>query len=114
MTTRGPTARSRSGVAAKQTIFVHHLVPAFGTKRLDEITNEAVQQLKHALRAKAPKTVNNVLTVLSVLLKKAVEWDVIEQMPCVVRLLPTPKQSSAFHDFEEYGRAGRGGGEARP
>ena len=40
-----------------------------------------------ALQAKAPKTVNNVLAVLSVLLKKAVEWEVIERMPCTVKLL---------------------------
>ena len=95
-----------SGVAAKQTILVHHLVPEFGTKRLDEITNESVQQLKHARRAKAksPKTVNNILTVLKVLLKKAVEWDEIEQMPCEVRLVPTPRQSSESHDFSEYER----------
>ena len=30
---------------------------------------------------------NNVLAVLSVLLKKAVEWEVIERMPCTVKLL---------------------------
>ena len=33
--------------------------------RLDAITNEAVQRLKHELRTKAAKTVNNVLAVLS-------------------------------------------------
>jgi len=70
-----------SGVAAKQTILEVHLVPALGTKRLDAIMNEDIQRLKHQLRERAPKTVNNVLTVLSVLLKKAVEWGVIEQMP---------------------------------
>ena len=30
----------------------------------------------------APKTVNNVLTVLSVVLRTAVEWGVIAQVPC--------------------------------
>src|SRR5438105_770011 len=58
-----------SGIAAKKTIINVHLVPAFGMKRMEEITNEDVQQLKHRLRERAPKTVNNVLTVLSVLLK---------------------------------------------
>jgi len=53
---------------------------------------------------KAPKTVNNALTVLSVLLKKAVEWNVIERMPCLVQLLPVPKSSAGFHDFEQYER----------
>ena len=50
-----------------------------------------MQRLKHTLRSKAPKTVNNILTVLNVLLRKAVEWDVIEQMPCSVKLLPVTR-----------------------
>ena len=44
------------------------------------------------------------LTVLNVLLKKAVEWDVIERMPCTIRLLPIPKASAGFYDFDEYER----------
>ena len=70
-----------SGIAAKETILNRHLIPMFGDKKLDAITNEDVQRLKHRLQAKAAKTVNNVLTVLNVLLKTAVEWDVIERMP---------------------------------
>ena len=41
-----------------------------------------MQRLKAQLEVKSPKTVNNILAVLSILLKKAVEWDVIERMPC--------------------------------
>ncbi len=48
-----------------------------GTKKLDAIANEDVQRLKVHLKDKAPKTVNNVLTVLNTLLRVAVEWDVI-------------------------------------
>ncbi len=44
------------------------------------------------------------LTVLNVMLKKAAEWDAIERMPCVSRLLPTPKPSARFHDFDAYER----------
>ena len=40
-----------------------HLIPLLGSKKLDAITNEDVQRLKHGFK-KAPKTVNNVLTVL--------------------------------------------------
>ena len=77
-----------SGVAAKEnTGRVHlHLQPHFGSKRLDAVTTEGVQRLKHSLSSRSPKTVNNILTVLNVLLKKAVEWHVIERMPCTVRL----------------------------
>ena len=53
---------------------------------------------------KAPKTVNNVLTVLSVMLKKAVEWEVIERMPCMIKLLRVDKGKASFHDFDEYQR----------
>ena len=63
-----------------------------------------MQRLKHHLREHDPKTVNNVLTVLNVLLKKAVEWDVLERMPATIRLLPIPQPSAGFYDFDEYER----------
>jgi integrase len=47
---------------------------------------------------------HNILTVLNVLLKKAVDWDVIDHMPCAVTLLPVPKTSMSFYDFDEYER----------
>ena len=71
-----------SGIASKNAILRLYLIPAFGRKRLDAIKSEDVQRLKAQLEIKSPKTVNNVLAVLSMLLKKAVEWDVIERMPC--------------------------------
>jgi integrase len=93
-----------SGIAAKETILNVHLVPLLGSKRLDTITNEVVQDLKHALQDRSPKTVNNVLTVLNKLLKTAADWDVIDRMPCAIRLLKLPKSSASFHDFDEYER----------
>jgi integrase len=93
-----------SGIAAKETILNVHLVPLLGSKKLDAITTEQVQQLKHRLSDKAPKTVNNVLTVLNVVLKKAVEWEVIGSMLCAIRLLRVPKPSAGFYDFDEYSR----------
>ncbi len=93
-----------SGIAAKEMILRVYLKPALGHRKLDAIKNEDVQRLKRELEVKAPKTVNNILAVLSVLLKKAVEWEVIERMPCSIKLLPVPKGSTAFHDFDEYER----------
>src|SRR5262249_16897539 len=93
-----------SGIAAKETILNVHLLPSLGSKKLDAITMEQVQQLKRRLATSAPKTVNNVLTVLNVLLKKAVEWGELERMPCAVGLLPIPKSSAGFYDFDEYER----------
>jgi len=93
-----------SGIAGKATILNTHLKPILGAKKLDAITNEDIQRLKHRLQTKSPKTVNNVLTVLNVLLKTAIEWDVMERLPCTIRLLPTPKTSAQFHDFDAYER----------
>jgi integrase len=93
-----------SGIAAKGTIVRVHLVPLLGDVALDSINNERVQWLKGRLRERKPKTVNNVLTVLSTLLKRAVEWNVIDWMPCTIRLLPVPKPSASFHDFDDYER----------
>ena len=84
-----------SGIAGKKSIFKSHLVPQLGDKRLDTILTEDVQRLKSALGDRAAKTVNNILTVLSVMLKTAVEWGSIERVPCVIKLLPTPKNQAA-------------------
>lgn len=81
-----------------------HLIPQLGDKTLDQITTEDVQWLKSALEHRAAKTVNNILTVLSVLLRTAVEWDVITRVPCAIKLLQTPKTTASFYDFEEYER----------
>ena len=35
---------------------------------------------------------------------KAVEWDVIDRMPGAIRLLPIPKPSAGFYDFDDYVR----------
>ena len=91
-----------SGIAAKETILGVHLVPLIGSKRLDAIGNEDVQLLKSSLGDKAPKTVNNILSVLNTLLRVAVEWKVIDQMPCTIRLLRVPQHEADFHDFDDY------------
>jgi integrase len=48
--------------------------------------------------------VNNVLTVLSTLLKKAVEWGVIEEVPCTIKLLRKPPGHLKLFDLEQYER----------
>jgi integrase len=93
-----------SGINSIESILKWHLIPALGPRRLDTITNEQVQRLKLALAERAPKTVNNVLTVLSTLLKKAVEWGELDRLPCVIKLLPNPKKTMGFHDFGQYER----------
>ena len=93
-----------SGVAGKKTVFRKHLLPRFADTKLDQITTEDVQQLKASLGSRSPKTVNNILTVLSVTLKTAVEWGVIAKMPCTIKLLRVSKSAASCHDFDEYAR----------
>jgi hypothetical protein len=63
-----------SGISGKKSIFGVHLIPLLGDKRLDEIQTEDVQHLKSVLGHRAAKTVNNVLTVLSVMLETGMEF----------------------------------------
>jgi hypothetical protein len=87
-----------SGIAAKGMILRVHLLPALDHKWLDTIKSEDVQRLKRNLEVKSPKTVNNILAVLSVVLKKALEWEEIDRMPCAMKLLTATKRSTRFHD----------------
>jgi integrase len=93
-----------SGINQKATVLRVHLLPPLGTKRLDTITTGDVQRLKHAMRGSSPKTTNNTLSCLSKLLKVAVEWGVIDEMPCTVKLLKPGESMMQFWDFEEYQR----------
>ena len=36
------------------------------------------------------------------LLKKAVEWGVIDRMPCTIRLLKITRWAATFYDFDQY------------
>jgi len=85
------------GIAAKKTVLNVHLVPHLGDKALDQIATEDVQRLKSALEHRAAKPVNNILTALSVLLRTAVEWDVIARVPCAIKLLQTSKSNASFY-----------------
>ena len=91
-----------SGVASKESILRVHLIPRIGNKRLDALTDEDVQQVKSELIVLKPKTVNNVLSVMSKLLKVAEEWGVIDEVPCRVRLLKQHAPEMGFFSFAQY------------
>ncbi len=69
-----------STIDAAETIYRRHLGPALGEKPLDQIKDGDVAALKGALAEAAPKTVNNVLSVLSKALHCAVRWG--SSAPC--------------------------------
>lgn len=91
-----------SGIASKRRILRIHLVPGLGRKKLDEIDNEIVQQLKLKLAEREPKTVNNILSTLNKMLKVAVEWRVIDEMPCTIRLLKVSSPEMRFYEQDQY------------
>ena len=93
-----------SGIERKESAFRVYLLPLLGRKRLDEIDNQDVQRLKLALGKRSASSVNNVLTTLNKLLRVAVDWSVIESMPCSIRLLRRPEREAAFWDFGEFER----------
>jgi integrase len=93
-----------STIYAKERIFANHLYPPLGDHRLDAITDERIECLKADLSRKAPKTVNNVLTVLSKTLRLAVKWKVIGTMPCTIELLRVSNLVPKFYEFAEYRR----------
>ncbi len=87
-----------STAEAYESVFRTHLEPAFGSMRLDSIGDELVQRFKGELVEDelANKSINNVLTALSVMLKRAVDWKVIDGMPCRIRLLKWERTEVAF------------------
>ena len=54
--------------------------------------------MKATLIERAPKTVNNILTTLSMVLRTAVEWGVIERVPCSIKLLRAPNGEASLYD----------------
>lgn len=56
------------------------------------------------MTSKAPKTVNNILTVLGKTLRLAVKWKVIGSMPCSIELLKVSNLVPDFYEFADYGR----------
>jgi integrase len=93
-----------STVFTKERILALHLFPTLGHRKLDGITNEDVAHLKAGFQRLAPKTINNVLNVLSKLLNVAVEWGVLDRRPCTIKLLKTITPIMSFYEEEQYAR----------
>jgi hypothetical protein len=79
----------------KEHIIDFYLKPRWARRRLDDIHDSDVQKLKAELAELSPKTVNNVLCVLNTMLKVAVEWGVLEEMPArYMHLSPAAKSAA--------------------
>lgn len=94
-----------SEIHNKKTMLNGHLIPAFGTKRLDTITTRDVEayvakKLQSGLK---PKTVNNQIAVLSRMFRIAKKWEIVEKIP-EVTFLKVQLPEFDFLDFMESER----------
>jgi integrase len=103
-----------SSVRARESIYREHFTRWYDLP-LTAISDEEVQRLKARLADRAPKTVNNVLVCLSGVLKAAVEWERIDQMPCRIRLVKVDSRRKLdAYDDEEYERLARAASDGGP
>ena len=73
------------------------------TRRLDEVRNGDVAAIKSRLKEQTKKATNNVLAVLSTMLKVAVELEVIDVVPVTVKYLPIAKRTEKpFYEMAVY------------
>ncbi|MBI5515245.1 MAG: site-specific integrase [Deltaproteobacteria bacterium] len=89
----------------KATVLRAHLVPTFGTHRLDQIRTADIEQYKADAQGRglAPKTINNHLVILRRCLATAVEWDIPLTLPRF-KPLRVPPQGFRFLSPSEIGR----------
>jgi integrase len=94
-----------SEVESKRSAFKNHLIPALGSKRLDQIGPREIEAFKSRKLTEglSPKTVNNFLTMLRKLLAVAVEWNLLSHVP-PVKWLIVPEPAFDFFTFEEAER----------
>ena len=92
-----------STIDTKQDLFRCHLLPAFGDKRLDDITAEDVQRFKAKLAGElSARRINVALSTLNTALKCAVEWGVLEELPVQIKRLRPRETEMEFFDFTDY------------
>lgn len=92
-----------STIHNKSTLLHNYLLPHLGDRPLDQLREPDVQRLKAALHSFAPATVNNALTLLSTMLKTAVEWALIPEPPRI-RMLKEPPPKFSFYDADTFER----------
>lgn len=94
-----------SGQREKAMTLRVHLLPPLGALRLDQITTATIDAFKaqKAASGLAPKSVNNILSVLRCALTSAVEWNLLRVVP-KVHWLKVPSQGYRYLVAEEADR----------
>jgi integrase len=95
-----------SGIQAKRSILKHHLIPVLGQRRLDELTGADLLEVQTHLReaGAGPKTTNNVLSVLSKLLRVALRVEALRHMPVAVELVKVAPPDMEHLEEDELDR----------
>ena len=78
----------------------NHLVPVFGSLRLDEIEPSHVHKLKQ--RRLAASTINKTLRQLAAIVHAAERWGVIEKGSLTFKKVKQPLRHPKFYDFGQY------------
>jgi len=94
--------QKHSTILAKESILRTHLIPLLGEKHLHQINSGDVRTLKSKLRYSKAKTVNNVLTVLSGVLKSAIEE--YHFIPPKIEHVATDEPEMFFYEEADYER----------
>ncbi len=79
------------------------LIPFFGKKFIDEISNYDIENYKKYLqkqRKLAPKSINNYLSILSKCLKTSLEWDMNTNLPRIKFLKVAPQKYDFLSEEE--------------
>jgi len=104
-----PATSKPSTINFKKLVIARHLVPYFGKTRLVEIDKRAVEGFKKFMTDRvldhgekySPRTLNNILATLRVMLRTAVEWDYLEAAPEVKLLKVDADEDFQFLDFKD-------------
>ena len=104
MTTYVAVNNKPSGRLLKESTLRNELVPFFGKRRLNQITLRDIEAFKadQVRKGLHPATVNRRLSILGSLMKRAVEWGVITEIPRA-RTLAEPRRDFDWLRPDEVG-----------
>ncbi|MEI6226861.1 MAG: tyrosine-type recombinase/integrase [Deltaproteobacteria bacterium] len=106
--------QKHSTKVTNESIYRVHLKPAFGSLRLDAISSEDIQKFKAGLAKRAPKTVNNILALLSKVMNVAVDYERIPRIACRFQLMKVQDSELEFYEKEDFERLLEGAKKADP
>jgi integrase len=96
--------QKKAGVDSKRIILRVHLYPALGDLPLDEITAERLARFCASLAKYSRKTLANILATLAKLLRTAVEWGVLPELPCKIKIPKSMRTPPTFYERDTMRR----------